>query len=73
MVALIMEYVAANPFKIGQTITGADLAKALKTYDVIDLLSVEVAINSNNYTSYVKTGLDQVAGLTAANITFSKQ
>ena len=73
MVALIMEYVAANPFKIGQTITGADLANALKTYDVIDLLSVEVAINSNNYTSYVKTGLDQVAGLTAANITFSKQ
>ena len=73
MVALIMEYVAANPFKIGQTITGAGLAKALKTYDVIDLLSVEVAINSNNYTSYVKTGLDQVAGLTAANITFSKQ
>ena len=73
MAALIMEYVAANPFKIGQTITGADLANALKTYDVIDLLSVEVAINSNNYTSYVKTGLDQVAGLTAANITFSKQ
>ncbi len=73
MVALIMEYVAANPFKIGQTITGADLANALKTYDVIDLLSVEVAINSSRYTPYVRTTLNEIAGLTAANITFSKQ
>ena len=73
MVALIMEYVAANPFKIGQTITGADLANALKTYDVIDLLSVEVAINSSRYTSYVRTTLNEIAGLTAANITFFKQ
>lgn len=73
MVALIMEYVAANPFKIGQTITGADLANALKTYDVIDLLSVEVAINSSRYTPYVRTTLNEIAGLTAANITFFKQ
>lgn len=73
MVALIMEYVAANPFKIGQTITGADLANALKTYDVIDLLSVEVAIKSSRYTPYVRTTLNEIAGLTAANITFFKQ
>lgn len=73
MVALIMEYVAANPFKIGQTITGTDLANALKTYDVIDLLSVEVAINSSRYTPYVRTALNEIAGLTAANITFFKQ
>lgn len=73
MAAIIMEYVAANPFKIGQTITGADLANALKTYDVIDLLSVEVAINSSRYTPYVRTALNEIAGLTAANITFSKQ
>ena len=73
MVALIMEYVAANPFKIGQTITGADLANALKTYDVIDLLSVEVAINSSRYTPYVRTTLNEIAGLTAANISFFKQ
>lgn len=73
MAALIMEYVAANPFKIGQTITGADLANALKTYDVIDLLSVEVAINSSRYIPYVRTALNEIAGLTAANITFFKQ
>lgn len=73
MQSLIMEYVAANPFKIGQTITGADLANALKTYDVVDLLSVEVAINSSRYTPYVRTTLTEIAGLTAANITFSKQ
>ncbi len=73
MTALIMEYVAANPFKIGQTITGADLSKALQNYDVVDLLSVQVAIASTSYKSYVRTELNQVAGLSAANISFFKQ
>jgi len=71
--SLIMEYVANNPFKIGQTITGADLSKALQSYDVIDLLSVEVAIAGNNYKTYVRTKINQVAGLSAENISFFKQ
>jgi len=71
--AMILEYVANNPFKIGQTITGADLSKALQSYDLIDLLSVEVAIASTMYRAYVRTAINQVAGLSADNISFFKR
>lgn len=72
---LIMEYVANNPFKIGQTIVGADIFKGIQqTADsMVDLLSVAVKVgNTTTYVPYITTALNQIAALNASNITFIK-
>lgn len=65
----IMEYVNQNPYMIGQTVSGYEMAKALNGFDQIDLLSVRVALVSDeSYTDYVSFHIDQVASLEESNI-----
>lgn len=65
----IIEYVNQNPFMIGQTISGYEMAKALNDFDQIDLLSVRVAlVEDESYTDYVSFHIDQVASLEESNI-----
>lgn len=65
----IVEYVNQNPFMIGQTISGYEMAKALNGFDQIDLLSVRVAlVEDESYTDYVSFHIDQVASLEESNI-----
>lgn len=66
---LVMEYVAENPFKINQTISGNILAQALNDFNQIDLLSFKVRLGpSGSFTDYVETTISQVAVLSEDNI-----
>lgn len=66
---LILNWVAENPFKIGQTISGNELAKALGDFNQINLLSVKVRIHgATDFGDYITTNIAQVAVLSQSNI-----
>lgn len=70
--ALITEYLANNPFKIGQTVTGALLANALDGYNKVDLLSVKVSTDGTTWVDYITSTKTQFATLSATNISTSE-
>lgn len=68
---LINQYIADNPFKCGQIITGSDISKAFKNYSQIDLLSVKISTDNNTWQDYLAIDLDKVAnieGITANEV-----
>ena len=69
---LIINYINNNPFMIGQTITGAELAKSLNGFNQINLLSIKVKSTGDNYQDYVNTSLAEIAVLTKENIIINK-
>ncbi|MBR2771604.1 MAG: baseplate J/gp47 family protein [Bacteroidales bacterium] len=70
---LLTTYVSNNPFKIGQTITGNDLAAAFSTLNMINILAIRVGTSASPTDTYATIGIDQVAALPAQNITFTEQ
>lgn len=66
--ALIVEYITNNPFKIGQTVSGAVLAEALNGYNKVDLLAVKVSTDGSTWGDYVTVNKTQFATLSATNI-----
>ncbi len=68
---LIQDYIAQNPFMIGQTVSGAQIARALSTFGEIDLLDVTVqASGATAWSPFVQTSISQVGVL--GNIMFVK-
>lgn len=66
----ILGWVAENPFRIGQTISGNMLAQAFDGFVYADLLSIKVnfADSSEDYADYVSTTIGQIAVLETENI-----
>lgn len=61
---LVRDFVANNPIKIGQKITGNWLATAFDSYNKINLLSIKVRLDSSDaWSDYVSLGLDKVASI----------
>lgn len=66
---LILEWVAENPFKVGQTISGNELAKSLNGFNQIELLSFKVKTQSaETYGDYITTTIYQSAVLSKTGI-----
>ena len=71
--SIVMQWVADNPFKIHQTVSGNVLAQSLAGFNQINLLSVKVAlVSGGDFTDYITTTISQVASLDESNITVSK-
>lgn len=70
--ALIVEYITNNPFKVGQTVSGAGLADALNGYNKVDLLAVKVSTDGTNWVDYVTANKTQFVTLSATNISTSE-
>lgn len=67
---MIINWVAENPFKINQTVSGNQLAQALQDFNQINLLSVKVRIHGNQtFGDYITTTISQVPVLSISNIT----
>ena len=70
---LILQYIANNPFKIGQTISGNILSQALSDFNQINLLSFKIKKTSDvDYSDYINLTISEVASLDSAHITFSE-
>lgn len=66
----LMQYIQENPFKIGQTISGYSLGKALKDLNYFDLLSLKAAFAGQaDFGDFIKLSVEQVAVLSLQNIT----
>lgn len=67
----IMGWVAENPFRIGQTISGNMLAQAFDGFVYADLLSIKVGVvdSGEDAEDYLTTTIGQIAVLESANIT----
>lgn len=65
---LVSDYVANNPFRVGQTVSGNTLATALDGYNKIDLLAIKVSANGTDWADYIATTKTQVAILSAGDI-----
>lgn len=65
---LVSDYVANNPFCVGQTVSGNTLATALDGYNKIDLLAIKVSANGTDWVDYIATTKTQVAILSAGDI-----
>ncbi len=63
IMGLISEYVANNPFKIGQTISGNMLGVALAEYNKVDLLAIKVSTDNSTWSDYITISQTQVAVL----------
>lgn len=71
--SIVMQWVADNPFKIHQTVSGNVLAQSLAGFNQINLLSVKVAlVSGGDFTDYITTTISQVASLDESNITVSE-
>lgn len=71
--SIVMQWVADNPFKIHQTVSGNVLAQSLAGFNQINLLSVKVAlVSGGDFTDYITTTISEVASLDESNITVSK-
>lgn len=70
----IMAYIANNPFKIGQTISGYGLSGALSDFEYANILSVKVnTVGSGSADSdYLTTTIGEIAVLQESNITCSE-
>lgn len=65
---LIQSYISANPFKIGQTISGGTLAAALSGYGKINLLAIKVSTNGSNWVDYIATTKRQIGILNTITV-----
>lgn len=72
IIDLIAQYVAENPFKIGQTISGAVLANALDGFNKVDLLSIKVSTDGTTLVDYITTNKTEIASLSTSNISTSE-
>ena len=69
IVNTVMAYIADNPFMIGVTVAGADIAAALAEFNQIDLLAVKVRkSNTDAWADYVTTTISEIASVSATNI-----
>lgn len=69
----LMQYIRENPFKIGQTISGYALGKALEDINYFDLLSLKAAFaDQEEYGDFIKLTVEQVAVLSLENITVTE-
>ena len=69
---LITEYIANNPLKIGQTITGNYISMALKGYNKVDVLAVKVSTDGETWADYVVANMTQIPTISSANITVTE-
>lgn len=70
---LLAAYVVANPFKIGQTVSGAALSQAFNGFNQIDLLAVKVRAGTDgDWQDYLDTTISQIAVLATDNISVSQ-
>lgn len=72
IIGLISEYVLNNPFKVGQTVSGALIADALDGFNKVDLLAIKVSTDGTTWVDYVTVNKTQVAALSATNISTSE-
>lgn len=56
----IQSYIAANPFMIGQVISGSDLMNALVNFQYADILAIKVGLVGGELSDYVQTSIEQV-------------
>lgn len=65
----VMAYIANNPFKIGQVVSGNILAQALNGFNQIDLLSFKVRSGTTgDYVDFIDTTISQIPNLSSADI-----
>lgn len=65
----LVNWVSDNPFKINQTVSGNELAKAFNGFNQITLLSVKVRLHgSENWDDYVSMNISQVPVPSMSNI-----
>ena len=69
---LITEYIANNPLKIGQTITGNYISMALNGYNKVDVLAVKVSTDGETLADYVVANMTQIPTISSANITVTE-
>lgn len=69
---LITEYIANNPLKIGQTITGNYISMALNGYNKVDVLAVKVSTDGETWADYVVANMTQIPTVSSANITVTE-
>ena len=69
---LITEYIANNPLKIGQTITGNYISMALNGYNKVDVLAVKVSTDGETWDDYVVANMTQIPTISSANITVTE-
>lgn len=69
---LILEYVAENPIKIGQTISGNSFSNALDGYNKIDVLAIKVSDDGVTWADYITTNMTQIGVLNSGNITVTE-
>lgn len=66
----IMSYISGNPFLIGQVVSGAELASALREFNQADLLSIKVRVKGQeDWGDYVNITISQIASLSLSDIT----
>lgn len=69
---LILQYINDNSFSIGQVVSGYDLARAFVGFEYANLISIKVAVydaeNEMTYTDYIDTTIEEIAVLSAENI-----
>lgn len=66
---VLIAYVQENPFMIGKTISGNDLAKAFNDFKYANIMSVKVAfLNDVSYSDYISCKISECAVLEKANI-----
>lgn len=59
---ILTQYIADNPFQIGQVISSVVLSQALDSFNQADLLNLQVA-NGPNYVDYLQMQIDDVGVL----------
>lgn len=69
---LILDYIANNPLKISQTVTGNLISNALNGYNKIDVLTVKVSTDGATWADYVATDMTQIPVLNSTGITVTE-
>ena len=67
----VLAWIANNPFKIGQTISGNMLAESLAGFNFINLLSFKVKLATDvSYSDYITLSLEEIGVLSEGNINY---
>lgn len=66
---ILAEYIATNPLKVGQAVSGAWLAQAFEEYNKINLLAVKVSTDNSTWADYIQISKIQVGAISSSNIT----
>lgn len=69
---LIISYLAENPIKIGQTVSGNILGNALSSYNKADILSIKVSTDGTSWEDYISLNIGQIGVLSESNITVTE-